>query len=120
MPPKSPSRSRTTAELLRDWEGLLQACKANERSLPDLTDVLGTLEDALIRMKTLGSLREVVANTAQDTTKQLNQTREAGSESARRLRSYLKAQLGTRSEELPQYGIPLRRARSSPKEQPSA
>jgi hypothetical protein len=105
-----PPRSRTTADLLRDWEGLLRACKANGRSLPDLTDVLETLEDALIRMKTLGSLREVVANTAQDTTKQLKQTREAGSESARRLRSYLKAQLGSTGS---LSGVPGRARRSS-------
>jgi hypothetical protein len=115
MPPKS----RSTPELLRDWEGLLEACKANGPSLPGLTEVLETLEDALIQMKTLESLREAAADTAQDTTKKLQQTRETGSESARRLRSFLKAHLGTRSEQLPQYGIALR-ARSSPKKQPSA
>jgi hypothetical protein len=116
MPPKS----RSTPDLLRDWEDLLQACKANGPSLPDLTEILEPLEDALIRMKTLGSFRDAAADTAQDTTKKLQQTREAGLESARRLRSFLKAQLGTRSEQLPQYGIALRRARSSPKKQPSA
>jgi hypothetical protein len=113
-------KNKSTPDLLRDWEGLLQACKANGQSLPELTEVLETLEDAIIRMKTLGSLREVAADTAQDTTKKLHQTREAGSESARRLRSFLKAQLGTRSEQLQQYGIALPRARSTPKKQPSA
>lgn len=100
------------AELLSDWESLLQACRTNQAKLPGLDQRLDPLAEAMVQVKALKVARKTFATTAQEITQSVHEARDAGRESARRLRSFVKSQLGTRSEELPQFGIAPLGARS--------
>jgi hypothetical protein len=108
---------KSYSDLYSDWEGLLQACRANQDRLPGLEQVLGPLADTLIQMKALKVIRQMVAGSAQEMTHSLHEARESGNESARRLRSFVRSRLGTQSEQLPQFGIAPLRARQGPKKQ---
>jgi selenophosphate synthase len=98
--------------LFNDWESLVQACRAHQAKLPGLNQVLDPLADAMVQMKALKVARKTFTTTAQEITQSVHESRDAGLESARRLRSFVRSQLGTRSEELPQFGIAPLGARS--------
>ncbi|MES1244177.1 MAG: hypothetical protein ABUT39_21410 [Acidobacteriota bacterium] len=63
------------------------------------------LASIVVQMKVLEVVRRAMRATARETTQSLREAGENGQESARRLRSYVRSQLGTRSEELPRFGI---------------
>jgi hypothetical protein len=96
---------KSHAGLLGDWEGLVQACRAHQAKLPGLDQMLDPLADAMAQMKALEVVRKTFTTTAQEITQGVHESRDTALESARRLRSFVKARLGTRSEELPQFGI---------------
>jgi hypothetical protein len=97
--------NKSGAELLKEWEALLNACRANERVLPEVDGLMNPLATAVVQMKVLEVVRLAMTQTAQETTNSLNEARENARESARRLRSYIRSRLGSRSEQLPQFGI---------------
>jgi hypothetical protein len=106
---------KSYSELYSDWESLLQTCRVNQAKLPGLEQVLDPLADALIQVKALKVLRKTMAGSARNTTQSIQEARDTGLESARRLRSFVRARLGTQSEQLEQFGIAPLRARSGSK-----
>jgi len=106
-----PIRNTSYANLLREWECLLEACKANQETLPGVEEVLDPITEAMVQVKTLKLLRQTLTAMAKETTHCIHEAREDGRESARRLRYFVKSRLGTRSEQLPLYGIASARTR---------
>jgi hypothetical protein len=106
-----PTRRTSYADLLSDWESLLQTCSANEDRLPCLRQTLVPLEALLKEVRELRTMRTGLGGSSKLVTRHLRDMREAGRESARRVRSLVKAHLGTKSEELEQFGIAPQRPR---------
>ena len=105
------------ADKTRDWQGLLDACAANPDLFPNLDPYRMPLFEALEKATSLKAQQEQMAGLRQVATQQLNEVLDQGSEAARRLRRFVTATLGTKSEHLTQFGIqPLRkRARRTTK-----
>jgi hypothetical protein len=99
------------ADKTRDWRGLLDACAANPDLFINLEPYRVPLTEALDKATSLKAQQEQMAGLRQATTQQLNEVLEQGSEAARRLRRFVAAQLGTKSEQLPQFGVQPRRRR---------
>lgn len=101
-----PTNNKTAyVDLFRDWEGLLDACGANGEKLPGMESLRGPLTDALRKAQELRKFQAGLEGARKRVTRNLLDVCETGSESARRLRGYVKSQLGTKSEELKQFGI---------------
>ncbi len=112
-----PNKKSSYANLFRDWEGLMEACMANQANLPGVDEAVAQIAEALIQVKTLKLIRQTFATMAQETTVGIQEARDNGRESARRLRYFVKSRLGTRSEQLPQFGIAPARVRPKAKRQ---
>jgi hypothetical protein len=93
------------ADQISDWERLLAACDANAALLPGLEPFRNMLVQVIAEAKTLKAAQEIMGRKRQVITKHLADSCETGRESARRLRSFVKFRLGTKSEQLPQFGI---------------
>ena len=85
-----PRKSRS--ELFKEWEGLLKACQA--RRVPGMEELIDPLAMAVVQIRALEVVRKAMSQTARETTQSLHAARQTGHESARRLRSYLKARFG--------------------------
>ena len=98
------------ADVIRDWESLLSSCKKNAELLSGMDPVVGPLEQVLLKMKDLKNQQEQLEGVRKATTQQLQQLRDDGYEAARRVRSFVRAQLGTKNEHLGQFKVaPIRR-----------
>jgi hypothetical protein len=98
------------ADVIRDWESLLSSCRKNAELLSGMDSVVGPLDQILLRMKDLKSQQEQLEGTRRMTTQQLQQLRYEGYEAARRVRSFVRSQLGTKNEHLGQFKVaPIRR-----------
>lgn len=101
------------ADLITDWERLLSACEQNANLLQgfdfdfDAEPLLGILEE----VKGLKVVQDRLEGNRQATTQDLNEKCDEGREAARRLRSFIRSRLGTRSEHLPAFGVAPIRAR---------
>jgi hypothetical protein len=100
------------AVVTRDWESLLAACLANVKELPELEPFQGALALSLTEVRDIKALQEDLEGKRQGTTQQLSSAVEKGEEAARRLRGYVKARMGTKTEFLVQFGISPIRSRS--------
>lgn len=97
------------AHIARDWESLLAACLANISELPELESFQAALTASLTEVRDIKALQEDLQGKRQGTTQRLNEAVERGEEAARRLRGYVKARMGTKTEFLVQFGIsPIR------------
>jgi hypothetical protein len=104
-----PSKKSAYADLLRDWEGLLDACGANGDLLPGMDRARAPLSKALQEMRELRGIQGGLVAARRRVTELLWEEREAGLESARRLRGFVKSHVGTKSERLEEFGIvPIR------------
>lgn len=104
-----PSKKTAYADLLRDWEELLDACGANGDLLPGMDLALDPLAQALREMRELRSIQGGLVGARRRVTELLREKREEGLESARRLRGLVKSHVGTKSERLEEFGIaPIR------------
>jgi hypothetical protein len=83
---------KNRAELVKEWEGLLKVCR--ERRAPGMDELTDPLASAMLRMRTLEVMRMAMEQAARDATQSLHGLRQNGEESARRLKSYLKARFG--------------------------
>jgi hypothetical protein len=83
---------KSRAELFKEWETLLVACR--ERNLPGMEELVDPLASVMVQIKVLEVVRRAMSQTARETTLSLHEVRATGRESARRLRSYLKARFG--------------------------
>jgi len=96
----------------RDWDGLIGACLQNLALLPGLEGLLRVLERHLSEAREIKILQEDLAGRRQAMTQRLNGVVDEGRETARKLRALVIAELGTRSEQLTQFGITPNRKRS--------
>lgn len=98
------------ADILRDWESLLSACRENAALLGDIDPLHSTLSRLLIDVKEAKGRQEHLEGTRQASTQQLNGLVTEGRETARRLRRIVEARLGTVNEQLVEFGItPIRK-----------
>lgn len=106
------------ADTTRRWESLLAACIANGGSLPDSEPFQLALSDILNEVREIKALQEDLDGRRQGTTQRLGEAVARGEEAARRLRGYVKARMGTRTEFLVQFGIAPIRSRSRSRKPP--
>jgi hypothetical protein len=104
-----PSKKSAYADLLRDWEELLDACGANGDLLPGMDLARVPLAEALREVRELRCIQAGLVGARRRVTEVLREKRETGLESARRLRGFVKSHVGTKSERLEEFGItPIR------------
>lgn len=99
------------ADLILDWEKLLAACRENGHLLTGLDLDNEPLVELLDEVKGLKIVQDNLEGNRQSTTQSLNEKCDEGREAARRLRSFVRSRIGTRSEHLPQFGVAPIRAR---------
>jgi predicted transcriptional regulator len=96
-------------KVFRKWEGAVNACQAQAAQLPNVEPFKAELQDILNQARQVKAQQEDNQAKRQALTQQLAELIKRGQESARRLRSYAKAQLGTKNELLVQFGAaPIR------------
>jgi hypothetical protein len=109
------------ADIIRDWEGLIDAVLRSPEVLPSveaerqlLGDILDNVHDLKARQEELNALR-------QETTQMLLDTIERGKEVAIQIRSVVRGKVGAYNERLVQYKMtPIRRRpRKKPVEKPA-
>lgn len=100
------------AGTFRDWEGLIGACLKNLALLPGLEGLRTALEGLLSEAREIKIQQEDLTGRRQAMTQRLNMVVDEGRETARKLRALVIAELGTRSEQLPQFGITPNRKKS--------
>ena len=99
------------ADLITDWERLLSACEENAYLLQGFDINAEPLVELLQEVKGLKVVQDRLEGNRQATTQDLNEKCDEGREAARRLRSFIRSRLGTRSEHLPAFGVAPIRAR---------
>jgi hypothetical protein len=101
------------AKLIREGESLQGSCTENKPALEGVDPLLGNLSASLDTLKTLKTRQEQMEGSRQETTQLLKQAAEQVREAIRRLRGFVKAQIGTKNERLPQFGVAPIRSRSA-------
>ena len=101
------------AKLIREGESLQGSCVENKLALEGVDPLLQNLSTSLDTFKTLKTRQEQMEGSRQETTQLLQQAGEQVREAIRRLRGFVKAQIGTKSERLPQFGVAPIRSRSA-------
>jgi hypothetical protein len=97
-------------EVFREIEGLLNASQAHAALLPGAEPLRNSLQQTLDQIRTVKAQQEEFEGRRQATTQQLGELIERGREEARRLRGFVRSQLGTKNELLVQFGVaPIRR-----------
>jgi len=115
------SSKNSFADLVRDWEGLLEACTDNAELLAGVEFARRPLVQVVKQVKVLKAMQEMTEDSRRETARHLAEACEAGREAARRLRGFVKFRLGTRSERLVQFGVaPLRSRRRRRSTRPAA
>lgn len=98
------------AKIFRDWDGLIGACLQNIALLLGLDGIRGLLEANLAEARQLKVQQEDLEGRRKAVTQRLGVVVEEGRENARKLRGLVLAQLGSRSEQLTQFGLtPIRK-----------
>lgn len=101
---------KSYADLIRDWEKLLAACRDNAAALGSVEPLRLALEGLLAQNQEMKSRQDALAAQKQAATQELEALKEDGREAARRLRGAVKSLLGSRSELLVQFNMaPLRK-----------
>lgn len=96
--------------IFREWEGLLSACEVHGSLLPNVQPLMEALAGILDQARGVKKKQEEYEGRRQAATQQLTELIDNGQEAARRLRGFVKAQLGTKNELLVQFGAaPIRR-----------
>jgi hypothetical protein len=97
------------ADMIRNWEKLLDSCAQNAALLPGFEPFRDTLAKLLADTKELKSAQDNFAGSRQATTQQVKATSAQGWKAARQLRAFVKAHLGPDSERLVLFGVqPIR------------
>lgn len=103
-----PSHSKDN--LIRNWETLLKAVRADTNDLPGAARYQAALERVVVRAVRSRSRRNTRVASARQATRQLNADLKACQEAASSLRHFIVSVLGRRNEKLLRYGVqPLRR-----------
>ncbi|MFL6233573.1 MAG: hypothetical protein ACJ76N_10605 [Thermoanaerobaculia bacterium] len=111
------------ADVMADWEELLDAVRRSPDLLPDVAEDIEILAGLLTRARELKARQNELAGLRQEATQKLNAEVIRGKETAIRMRSVVRGKIGPRSERLVQFGVaPLRKrrrpVRSRPPERP--
>lgn len=99
------------ADIFRDWEGLIGACNKNTEQLPAVEALRKDLEAHLAELKELKVEQENFFGRRKAMTQRLGVVVEDGRELARKIRGFVLGQLGSKNEQLSQFGIPPIRGR---------
>jgi hypothetical protein len=100
---------KSFADILRDWELLLEAANDNEENLAPAVPVRAALAEALAQVRAHKARQDSHSATRQQMTQELSDLITGGKELARRLRGMTKGLLGTRTERLVQFNMtPIR------------
>ncbi len=99
-------------KVFRKWERVVGACNENLSKLPGVEpmrdEALAVLEEA----RALKIQQEQLEGTRKAVTQRLKGLVDEGSVKVRKLQSFVKAHLGPRNEQLPQFGVTPDRKRS--------
>jgi uncharacterized coiled-coil DUF342 family protein len=108
--PKSKSKpGGSIADLLQDWEELLAASADNAEKIAAAEPQRLVMEELLKKARDLRARQESHRAARQQHTQEFKALRKEGEETARRLRSAVKANIGTTSELLTQFKVaPIR------------
>jgi len=103
-------RSKTQAETLGTWDGLVEACQANPRLHALFQREIQLLSQAAKEARSAMARRDRLVSDSRETTRKCREAFSKGGELAMRIRSAVKGTLGPRDERLVHFGIkPLRK-----------
>src|SRR3954471_7903490 len=116
-------RPNSLADVLTDWEELLEAMRRSPDLLPHVEEDIALLARLLTEARELKGRQNELAGLRQEVTQRLNEEMGRGKETAIGMRSMIRGKVGPRNERLVQFGIaPLRKrrrpVRSRPPEKP--
>ena len=115
-----PINVNSFADFVRDWEGLLAAAKELADQLPNVEPHTAELQTALLEVKALKDAQDTHQANRQRATQELKDALGRGKDSAIKLRGFVKAKIGPRSELLVRFGVPpLRKRIRKPVEKPA-
>jgi hypothetical protein len=100
------------AKLIREGESLQGSCAENKPALEGIDPLTEKLSTSLDSLKILKTLQEQMEGSRQETTQLLQEAAEQVREAIRRVRGFVKAKIGTKSERLPQFGVAPIRSRT--------
>jgi hypothetical protein len=103
--PKTSSKPKSIADILQDWEDLMAASLDKADRLGPAEPQRLALEDLIKRAKEMRARHEAIKADKLQLTQDFRALRKEGEETARRLRSAVKANIGTRSELLKQFNV---------------
>jgi hypothetical protein len=101
-------------DFMTDWTRLIKSIRNNQGSLPDLGELLLSLESILDEGKDLDAAKAAARAQLSQGAKRTRNLIPEGRAAASRLRAALKAHFGTHSEMLVEYGITPVRTRRLP------
>ena len=93
------------AKIFRDWEGLIGSCIQHASLVPGVESLRTELETVLAQVREAKVLQESLTGSRQATTQRLQEMVVDGRELARKIRFFVRVQLGSRSELLSAFGI---------------
>jgi hypothetical protein len=106
---KTKTKPKSLADVLHDWQELLAASADNAADLAAAEPQRQAVEEHLKTARELRARQESHRASRQQLTKEIKQLIADGQEAARRLRSGVKANIGTKTERLTQFKIaPIR------------
>jgi hypothetical protein len=107
------------AKILRDWDALLGAVDANASLLPGVDDLKAALEKFLADGRAAKVQQASLGSSRQAETQNVNQIMVDGAEMARKLRAFVFSHLGSRTDLVKQFGLPVARKAKKKKADPA-
>jgi hypothetical protein len=107
------------AKILRDWDALLGAVDANASLLPGVDDLKAALEQLLTDGRAAKVQQASLGSNRQAETQNVNQIMSDGQEMARKLRAFVFSHLGSRTDLVKQFGLPVNRKSKKKKADPA-
>ncbi len=95
------------ADVFTDFERLLMAIRVNEGDLPNLVDRRAVLEQVVTEMKVLSARQDAHRAGLRESTARLKELQRLGGNAVREMRFLIRGSLGSRSEKLAEFRIPV-------------
>ncbi|HZF09234.1 MAG TPA: hypothetical protein VFE33_10640 [Thermoanaerobaculia bacterium] len=110
QPQKRKMKPRAFSDLLREWESLLDAVADHAAELAPVESHRAAVADSLEKARQAKAFQDSHKASKQKTTQSLKSIVIEGEDRVRRLRGAIRAEMGTTTEQLTQFGIlPIRR-----------
>jgi hypothetical protein len=103
-------------DFMANWDRLITAVRNNEQSLPDLSGLLGPLENLLDEARALNAAKAAARAQLRQGSKRTRILIPEGRAAASRLRAALVAHYGNHNEALGEYGVTPVRTRRVPQQ----